>query len=39
MALRLTARAERRLAALSAAHRDELRRLSGSLGSLLAALH
>jgi DNA-binding MarR family transcriptional regulator len=37
--LRLTARAERKLAALSAAHRDELRRLSGSLGSLLAALH
>ncbi len=38
-ALKLTARAERKLAALSAAHRDELRRLSGSLGSLLAALH
>jgi DNA-binding MarR family transcriptional regulator len=39
MALRLTARAERRLAGLSVAHREELRRLSGSLGSLLAALH
>jgi DNA-binding MarR family transcriptional regulator len=39
MALRLTARAERKLARLSVAHRDELRRLSGPLGSLLAALH
>jgi DNA-binding MarR family transcriptional regulator len=39
MTLRLTARAERRLVGLSVAHRDELRRLSGSLGSLLAELH
>jgi DNA-binding MarR family transcriptional regulator len=38
MGLRLTARAERKLAGLSAAHRDELRRLSGTLGPLLAAL-
>jgi DNA-binding MarR family transcriptional regulator len=38
MILRLTARAERRLAQLSVAHRDELRRLSGSLGALLAEL-
>jgi DNA-binding MarR family transcriptional regulator len=35
MALRLTARAEQKLAGLSAAHRGELRRLSGSLGPLL----
>jgi DNA-binding MarR family transcriptional regulator len=34
----LTAKAEHRLAALSAAHREELRRMSGSLGALLAAL-
>ncbi|HSS15060.1 MAG TPA: helix-turn-helix domain-containing protein [Rhizomicrobium sp.] len=39
MGLRLTARAERKLAGLSATHRDELRRLSGTLGPLLAALH
>jgi DNA-binding MarR family transcriptional regulator len=39
MALRLTARAERKLAGLSVAHRDELRRLSGPLGSSLAVLH
>ncbi len=39
LTLRLTARAERRLTTLSSAHRDELRQLSGSLGSLLAALH
>ena len=38
MALRLTARAQRKLAGLSAAHRDELRRLSGTLGPLLASL-
>jgi DNA-binding MarR family transcriptional regulator len=38
MVLRLTARAERKLAGLSVAHRDELRRLSGSLGPLLTAL-
>jgi len=38
MGLRLTALAERKLASLSAAHRDELRRLSGSLGSLLSSL-
>jgi DNA-binding MarR family transcriptional regulator len=38
MTLRLTARAERKLAQLSVAHRDELRRLSGSLGALLAEL-
>ena len=37
--LRLTVRAGRMLDGLSAAHRDELRRLSGSLGSLLAELH
>lgn len=36
--LTLTAKAEHRLAALSAAHREELRRMSGSLGALLAAL-
>jgi len=36
--LTLTARAEHRLAALSAAHREELRRMSGALGALLAAL-
>jgi DNA-binding MarR family transcriptional regulator len=38
MGLRLTARAQRKLAGLSATHRDELRRLSGTLGPLLAAL-
>jgi DNA-binding MarR family transcriptional regulator len=38
MALRLTVRAGRLLDRLSAAHRDELSRLSGSLGSLLAVL-
>jgi DNA-binding MarR family transcriptional regulator len=37
-ALTLTAKAENRLAALSAAHREELRRMSGALGALLAAL-
>ena len=36
--LNLTARAERKLAALSAAHRDELRRRAGALVSLLAAI-
>jgi DNA-binding MarR family transcriptional regulator len=36
--LKLTARAERKLAALSAVHRDELRRRAGALGSLLAAI-
>lgn len=36
--LTLTARAEHKLAALSAAHRDELRRRAGALGSLLAAI-
>ena len=36
--LNLTARAEHKLAALSAAHRDELRRRAGALGSLLAAI-
>lgn len=36
--VRLTALAERKLAGLSAAHRDELRRLSASLGPLLAGL-
>jgi DNA-binding MarR family transcriptional regulator len=36
--LRLTARAERRLETLSAAHRDELRRRAGALGLLLAAI-
>jgi len=36
--LKLTALAERKLAALSTAHRDELRRRSGALGSLLAAI-
>jgi len=36
--LALTVKAEHRLAALSAAHREELRRMSGALGSLLAAL-
>jgi DNA-binding MarR family transcriptional regulator len=36
--LRLTARSERKLAALSAVHRDELRRRSGTLGLLLAAI-
>ncbi|HKU53947.1 MAG TPA: MarR family transcriptional regulator [Rhizomicrobium sp.] len=35
MGLRLTARAKRRLEDLSAAHRDELRRLSEALGPLL----
>jgi DNA-binding MarR family transcriptional regulator len=38
-ALRLTVKAGRLLDSLSMAHRDELRRLSGSLGSLLAELH
>ena len=36
--LKLTVRAERKLAALSAVHRDELRRRSGTLGLLLAAI-
>jgi len=36
--VKLTARAERKLARLSAAHRDELRRRSGALGLLLAAI-
>ena len=36
--LKLTVRAERKLAALSAAHREELRRRSGALGLLLAAI-
>ena len=36
--LNLTARAERKLAALSAVHRDELRRRAGALVSLLAAI-
>jgi len=36
--LKLTARAERKLAGLSAVHRDELRRRAGALGSLLAAI-
>ena len=36
--LKLTARAEGKLAALSAVHRDELRRRSGALGHLLAAI-
>jgi DNA-binding MarR family transcriptional regulator len=36
--LTLTAKAERRLSALSAVHREELRRMSGALGALLAAL-
>jgi DNA-binding MarR family transcriptional regulator len=36
--LRLTARAERKLGALSAVHRDELRRRAGALGLLLAAI-
>jgi DNA-binding MarR family transcriptional regulator len=36
--LKLTARAERKLAALSAVHRDELRRRARALGSLLAAI-
>ncbi|HWU55902.1 MAG TPA: helix-turn-helix domain-containing protein [Rhizomicrobium sp.] len=34
----LTALAERKLAALSAVHRDELRRRAGALGLLLAAI-
>jgi len=38
MVLALTARAEARLAALSAAHRDELRRRAGTLAQLLAAI-
>lgn len=36
--LKLTARAERRLEALSAVHRDELRRRAGALGLLLSAI-
>jgi DNA-binding MarR family transcriptional regulator len=36
--LTLTAKAEQRLATLSAVHRAELRRIAGSLGALLAAL-
>ena len=36
--LKLTARAERKLAALSAVHRDELRRRAGALGLLLAKI-
>jgi DNA-binding MarR family transcriptional regulator len=36
--LKLTALAERKLAALSAVHRDELRRRAGALGLLLAAI-
>jgi len=36
--LRLTARAERKLAALSAVHRDELRRRAAALKTLLAAI-
>jgi len=36
--LKLTALAERKLAALSAVHRDELRRRAGVLGLLLAAI-
>jgi DNA-binding MarR family transcriptional regulator len=36
--LKLTARAERKLAALSAVHRDELRRRAGALKALLAAI-
>jgi DNA-binding MarR family transcriptional regulator len=36
--LKLTAKAERKLAALSAVHRDELRRRAGTLAALLAAI-
>ena len=36
--LKLTAKAERKLAALSAVHRDELRQRAEALGSLLAAI-
>jgi DNA-binding MarR family transcriptional regulator len=36
--LQLTAKAERKLAALSAAHRDELRRRAGAMGQLLKAI-
>ena len=36
--LRLTAKAERKLEALTAVHRDELRRRSGALGHLLSAI-
>jgi DNA-binding MarR family transcriptional regulator len=36
--LKLTAKAERKLAALSAVHRDELRRRAGALRALLAAI-
>jgi len=36
--LKLTARAERKLAALSEVHRDELRRHTGSLGLLLTSI-
>jgi DNA-binding MarR family transcriptional regulator len=39
MALQLTALAEGKLASLSVGHREELRRLSGPLGSMLTALH
>jgi DNA-binding MarR family transcriptional regulator len=38
VALKLTARADARLAALSAVHRDELRRRAGALSLLLAAI-
>ena len=36
--LQLTAKAERKLAALSAVHRDELRRRAGAMGQLLKAI-
>ncbi len=36
--LQLTAKAQRKLAALSGVHRDELRRRAGALGALLAAI-
>lgn len=36
--LKLTAKAERKLGALSAVHRDELRRRAGALAQLLAAI-
>ena len=36
--LKLTARAERKLEALSAVHRDELRQRAGTLGALLKAI-
>lgn len=38
MIVKLTARAERKLAALSVVHRDELRRRAGALKHLLAAI-